>query len=131
MARIDSIYQYLGSIPDKRTSIALSKVFERIIPRSTEPVAAGQYANLNNLGNVIELTATRTVLASESGATFLLNSATEFVTTLPTAAAGLRYTFIVKAAPTSASYTVVTPASANMPSASTASCSTESKTPIA
>ena len=62
MARIDSIYQYLGSIPDKRTSIALSKVFERIIPRSTEPVAAGQYANLNNLGNVIELTATRTTV---------------------------------------------------------------------
>lgn len=114
MARIDSIYQYLASIPDKRTSVALAKVFERFIPRSTEPVAAGQYANLYNIANVIELTATRTVLASESGCTFLLNSATEFVTTLPTPAAGLRYTFIVKAAPVSASYTVVTASSANI-----------------
>ena len=114
MARIDSIYQYLASIPDKRTSVALAKVFERFIPRSTEPVAAGQYANLYNIANTIELTATRTVLASESGCTFLLNSATEFVTTLPTPAAGLRYTFIVKAAPASASYTVVTASSANL-----------------
>lgn len=114
MARIDSIYQYLASIPDKRTSVALTQVFERFIPRATEPLTAGQYANLNNLGNVTTLTAASTLTAAQSGSTFLLNSATEFVTTLPTPAAGLRYTFIVKAAPASASYTVVTASSANI-----------------
>ena len=53
------------------------------------------------------LTATRTVRPEESGETFFLNSGTEFVTTLPAAALGLRYTFIVTAAPSGASYTVV------------------------
>ncbi len=32
----DSIYKYLQTIPDKRVSLALIKVFERIIPRATE-----------------------------------------------------------------------------------------------
>lgn len=60
------------------------------------------------------LTATRQVLAKESGKTFILSSATEFVTTLPPAFLGARYTFIVGAAPVSASYTVVTASSANI-----------------
>lgn len=114
MATRDSIYQYLSTLPDKRTAMALTRVFERFIPRATEPLTAGQYANLNNLGNVVTLTAAKTVTAEESGSTFLLNSATEFVTTLPAPAAGLRYTFIVKAAPASASYTVVAAGSANI-----------------
>jgi hypothetical protein len=67
---------------------------------------------------VIELTenttATNAITAAESGKTFLLNSATEFVSTLPAPAAGLRYTFIVAAAPSGASYTVVTTSSANV-----------------
>ena len=60
------------------------------------------------------LTATTAVLASENGTTFFLNAATEFVTTLPLPALNLRYTFIVSAAPSGASYTVVTAASANI-----------------
>ncbi len=48
------------------------------------------------------------ITAAESGKTFFLNSATEFVSTLPAPAAGLKYTFIVTAAPSGASYTVVT-----------------------
>src|SRR5215213_1051351 len=59
--------------------------------------------------NVEVVTATNVITASESGKTFFLNSATEFVSTLPAAAAGLRYSFIVTAAPASASYTVITP----------------------
>jgi hypothetical protein len=43
-----------------------------------------------------------------------LSSATEFATTLPLPAAGLTYTFIVAAAPSGASYTIVTSASANI-----------------
>lgn len=60
------------------------------------------------------LTATYTVTAEENGTTYYLNSATEFVTTLPAPFLGARYTFIVKAAPSGASYTVVTASSANV-----------------
>jgi hypothetical protein len=60
------------------------------------------------------VTATNVITAAESGSVFFLNSATEFVSTLPAAAAGLHYTFIVTAAPSGASYTIVTNASANI-----------------
>jgi hypothetical protein len=58
--------------------------------------------------------ATNVIEASESGKTFFLSHATEFVSTLPAAALGLRYTFIVAAAPSGASYTVVSASSANI-----------------
>jgi hypothetical protein len=51
--------------------------------------------------------ATNVITAAESGSVFFLNSATEFVSTLPAVAAGLHFTFIVTAAPSGASYTVV------------------------
>lgn len=54
------------------------------------------------------VTAANIITAAESGKTFFLNSATEFASTLPAPAAGLKYTFIVTAAPSGASYTVVT-----------------------
>ena len=60
------------------------------------------------------VSATNVIAASESGATFFLSSATEFVSTLPAPAAGLRFTFIVAAAPSGASYTIVTASSANI-----------------
>ncbi len=60
------------------------------------------------------VTATNVIAASETGSVFFLNSATEFVSTLPAPAAGLKFTFIVKAAPSGASYTIVTNASANI-----------------
>jgi hypothetical protein len=60
------------------------------------------------------VTATNVITAAETGKTFFLNSATEFVSTLPAPAAGLNYKFIVTAAPSGASYTVVTNASANV-----------------
>lgn len=60
------------------------------------------------------VTATNVITAAESGKTFLLNSSTEFVSTLPAPAAGLRFTFVVAAAPSGASYTVVTTSSANI-----------------
>lgn len=62
----------------------------------------------------LDTTATKTVTAAESGTTFFLNSATEFVSTLPAPAAGLSYSFVVVAAPSGASYTVVTSGSANI-----------------
>ncbi len=60
------------------------------------------------------VSATNVIAASESGKTMFLNSATEFVSTLPAPALGLNYRFIVAAAPSGASYTIVTNASANI-----------------
>lgn len=61
-----------------------------------------------------DVTAANTLLYSECGKTVFLNSATEFATTLPSPSAGCYFKFIVKAAPASASYTVVTASSANI-----------------
>ena len=62
----------------------------------------------------INATAASALTAADSGKVIFLNSATEFVTTLPAPAAGLTFTFIVAAAPSGASYTVVTNGSANI-----------------
>lgn len=59
-------------------------------------------------------TAANELTAAESGKTIFLNSATEFATTLPAPAVGLRFKFVVAAAPSGASYTVVTNGSANI-----------------
>ena len=60
------------------------------------------------------VTTTNIITAAESGTIFYLNSATEFVSTLPAVAAGLHYEFICTAAPSGASYTIVTDSSANI-----------------
>ena len=52
--------------------------------------------------------ATNVITAAESGKTFFLGHATEFVSTLPAPAAGLKFTFIVSLAPSGDSYTIVT-----------------------
>lgn len=62
---------------------------------------------------VENLAANKTVTAEESGKTFFLNLAAGFTVTLPAPAAGLRYRFIVKIAPTtSGGYVIVTNGSA-------------------
>jgi hypothetical protein len=68
----------------------------------------------DNSANCEVVTATNVIDAAESGTTYFLNSGTEFVSTLPAPALGLRFTFIVKAAPSGASYTIVTNASGNV-----------------
>lgn len=60
------------------------------------------------------VTATNVIDQTESGKTFFLNSATEFVSTLPAPKIGMRFTFIVTAAPSGANYTIVTSGSANI-----------------
>lgn len=60
------------------------------------------------------VTATNVITAAETGSVFFLDSATEFVSTLPAPAAGLKFSFIVTAAPSGASYTIVTASSANI-----------------
>lgn len=56
---------------------------------------------------------TNVITAAESGKTFFLDLAGGFVSTLPAPESGLRFTFIVKTAPTTA-YTIVTSGSANI-----------------
>ncbi len=58
------------------------------------------------------LTALDTLTAADSGKTIYLSSATEFAVTLPALQAGLNFKFFVAAAPSGASYTIVTPAAA-------------------
>lgn len=53
------------------------------------------------------VTATNVITAAESGKTFFLNSTTEFVSTLPAPAVGLKFKFVVTGAPSGASYTIV------------------------
>lgn len=65
-----------------------------------------------------ELTAASSLANADSGKIFMLNSATEFATTLPAPKKGWEGTFIVKAAPSGASYTIVTPSGAILGSVS-------------
>ena len=62
----------------------------------------------DNSANIEVVTAANIITAAESGKTFFLNAAAGFQSTLPAPAAGLRFTFIVKTAPTSNGYTIVT-----------------------
>jgi hypothetical protein len=82
----------------------------------TGPVTStnGFIGAITGLETVTTLTAASTLTTAQSNTIFFLSSATEFVTTLPAPAAGLMYTFIVGAAPSGASYTIVTASSANI-----------------
>lgn len=80
--------------------------------RFEQPVSAA--VSLTYRHKAPTITATRQVSGEESGSVFFLSSATEFVTTLPLPKRGLHYTFIVTAAPSGASYTIVTNGSANI-----------------
>jgi hypothetical protein len=59
-----------------------------------------------NHDQIITLTTTRTLLAKESGAKVILNSATAFTTTLPAAADGLSFYVFVKVAASATGHTV-------------------------
>lgn len=73
-----------------------------------------KYADADNVKEMLGLdvaalvetvTATNVLTAAETGKTMFLSAAAGFLTTFPTPAAGLRYKFIVKTAPTSNGYT--------------------------
>jgi len=78
----------------------------------------GTTAELNQAAdhssNTEVVAATNVITAAESGSTFFLNNATEFASTLPAVAAGLRYKFIITAAPVGASYTIGSNAGADV-----------------
>lgn len=87
----------------------------------TKPAVDGTVAVLDTVTGIGVInfppevvTATNVIAQEESGKTFFLNSTTEFVSTLPAPKIGMRFTFIVKLAPSGASYTIVTTSSANI-----------------
>jgi hypothetical protein len=61
-----------------------------------------------------DVTAANVLTTAECGKIMTLNSATEFATTLPAPLAGCKFKFIVKAAPSGASYTIVSTSGANV-----------------
>jgi hypothetical protein len=65
-------------------------------------------------GQTETVTTTNVITEGENGRTYFLNTAGGFTSTLPAPADGLKFKFIVKAAPSGASYTVVTNSSANI-----------------
>ena len=70
---------------------------------------ARPYLGGSNAG-IKELTATSTLSLADSGKVFMLNHTTEFATSLPAPRnKGWEGTFVVKAAPSGANYTIVTP----------------------
>jgi hypothetical protein len=79
----------------------------KVVPGGAGTTAEVVLQETSGVGAAEVVTATNVILAAESGRTFFLNSATEFVSTLPAPALGLNFTFIVAAAPSGASYTIV------------------------
>ena len=106
--------------------MAIDKLRRRPVTETQPTVSTGEWKWFNFFGDYIRysrdsavtgsvltdfaevLSAATTLTANKSGGTFFLNSATEFAVTLPAPQLGLQYTFIVSAAPSGASYTVVT-----------------------
>lgn len=90
---------------------ASANAFKKI--DATIPLGSGATATeINNAAdisaNTENTTATNVLTTAECGKNFYLNSATEFVTTLPAPTSGCGFKFYVDAAPSGASYTIVT-----------------------
>lgn len=73
--------------------------------------AAGLNIAADPASSAAVLVTTKAVLVAEHGKTFFLDLAGGFVVTLPAVAVGLKYSFVVKTAPTT-SYTIVCPGAA-------------------
>lgn len=98
------------------------RIRELLVTQKLTIMKGAILAALDNSGNErsvpLAVAETRTaaseLTAAENGKVIFLNSATEFATTLPLPQAGLEFTFVVSAAPSGASYTIVTNGSANI-----------------
>lgn len=104
----------LGLAADNKAPIYVDSDDNRVkvIPGGAGSTTEVVLQETSGAGAAEVVTATNVILAAESGRTFFLNSATEFVSTLPAPALGLYFTFIVAAAPSGASYTITTNAAA-------------------
>lgn len=99
----------------KLLRLATNAVIEVDRGATTRVITLDELVNaVDGAARAEDLTEATTLTAADSGKTLYLNSTTEFATTLPSPAAGLKFKFVVKAAPSGASYTVVTASSANI-----------------
>ena len=96
--------------PDGVVKLQVNSSGEIAGPSGVTPILKSMA--IKELSEVV--TATNVITAAESGSVFYLSSATEFVSTLPAAAIGLKFTFIVSAAPSGDNYTIVSASSANI-----------------
>lgn len=111
----DSDLLTVGDGASRKTMVDLATAQTLVAKTLTSPTINTAIIVTPTVKDLTEVvTATNVIAASETGSVFFLNSATEFVSTLPAPAAGLKFTFVVTAAPSGASYTVVTNASANI-----------------
>lgn len=102
-----------GSLKLSNTAVTATAAELNILDGVTATAAEiNQYCDESARGETV--TATNVITAAESGKTFFLSSGTEFASTLPAPAAGLRYKFVVAAAPSGANYTVKTNGDANI-----------------
>lgn len=99
----------MGAIEDAQAQAAVNAAAD------AAAITAGSTAESSTEKVAVETVAATNVLTkTESGKVLFLDSATEFVTTLPAPVAGLEFEFIVANAPESASFTIVTASSANI-----------------
>lgn len=100
----DSIFKYISAIHDKRISVALDRIFKRFIPTGGEDTGGitATMAEINRAADtsakIVNCTAsTLTVTeALHDKKTVVLDRAGGIAVTLPVAAAGLEFEFIVK-----------------------------------
>lgn len=114
MASVDSIYKYLQQLPDKRTSTAFTRIFERYFPRASEGTAAangGAFLDISAVTataaeiNRVAVSANRVVDCTTATLTvtqalhdrkiITLSRAGGIAVTLPVCAAGLSFEFII------------------------------------
>lgn len=102
----------VATIQDSASQVLVARDTTDTLTNKTLTSPVVNTPTIKDLTEVVS--ATNVIAATETGSVFFLNSATEFVSTLPAPAAGLKFRFIVSAAPSGASYTIVTNSSANI-----------------
>jgi len=111
----NSVNNYEGSFDEWKGTLGNMRVTEKGL-QFKDKISWKTLSNSphTHRAKVEDVSATNIITPGETGTTFFLNSTTEFVSTLPTPEAGLEFTFIVKAAPSGASYTIVTKGGADI-----------------
>ena len=99
--------KYNGLNSEKDGTLSGAMTFSGAVTMSGSVTQSGTVTRTGGtVENVETVTATNVITAAESGQTFFLAAVAGFESTLPTAAAGLYFRFIVATAPTSNGYTI-------------------------
>lgn len=95
------VVKYNGFNTQKAATFESTMAVTGVATFAASPVFSGGV-----VGTTEVVTATNVITAAESGKTFFLSALAGFESTLPTAAAGLYFKFVVATAPTSNGYTI-------------------------